>query len=234
MQTKNPSYSESKKTLVLCLTLLTVVLGNVACNRDFPPDPVKRQDGFAVIPFDGTVWVIPEKTWLKGYGRSVDGTVAHISLHAKAPEIAPWSEALHKTMYPEIGWGEITWIDLSERDTDVVGRLTKSPPTLAGVPLIKSDEQQYEIYGLTKYHQEEPYSFEYFVHVRDQKVTYLVSCPRDSPAPFPSCSLYFPWRAHIEVKLTFPQVYLKQSVEMADRVAKKLSEFEAAGEQIKP
>lgn len=71
------------------------------------PDPVERKDGLAYIPIDDTAFLIPEKTWLKGYARhSTDGLVASITLHATIPDVQPWSQARHEEMYWSAGPGK--------------------------------------------------------------------------------------------------------------------------------
>lgn len=70
-------------------------------------DPVERTDGMAYIPIDDTAFLIPEKTWLKGYSRnSTDGLVGSITLHATIPDVQPWSQARHDEMYWPAGPGK--------------------------------------------------------------------------------------------------------------------------------
>lgn len=70
-------------------------------------DPVERTDGMAYIPIDDTAFLIPEKTWLKGYSRnSTDGLVYSITLHATIPDVQPWSQARHDEMYWPAGPGK--------------------------------------------------------------------------------------------------------------------------------
>ena len=44
-----------------------------------------------------------------------------------------------------------------------------------------------------------------------------------------SCHLSFPFGGALEVNLTFNYEYLPESVNMADKIAAKLKEFETAG-----
>jgi hypothetical protein len=58
--------------------------------REKLPDPVKSKNGLSYIPIDDTAFLIPEKTWLKGYSRnSTDGMVYSITLHATVPDVQP-------------------------------------------------------------------------------------------------------------------------------------------------
>ena len=89
--------------LVVCVTF------NVAACGKAPsvPDRVERKDGLAYIPIDDTAFLIPEKTWLKGYSRnSTDGLVASITLHATIPDVQPWSSERHEEMYWPAGPGK--------------------------------------------------------------------------------------------------------------------------------
>lgn len=77
------------------------------------PDPVQSKDGLAYIPIDDTAFLIPEKTWLKGYARNLtDGLVSHIGLHTTVPDVQPWSQARHEEMYWRAGPGKKLLIDI--------------------------------------------------------------------------------------------------------------------------
>lgn len=70
-------------------------------------NPVESKDGLSYIPIDDTAFLIPEKTWLKGYGRnSTDGAVSSITLHATVPDVQPWSQERHEEMYWPAGPGK--------------------------------------------------------------------------------------------------------------------------------
>lgn len=71
------------------------------------PDPTQRKDGFAYIPISDTAFLIPEKTWIKGYSRNAtDGLVSAIALHATIPDVQPWSPQRHDEMYWHAGPGK--------------------------------------------------------------------------------------------------------------------------------
>ncbi len=79
--------------------------------RTFPskplPNPVQSKGGVSYIPIDDTAFLIPEETWLRGYGRkSTDGMVSSIALHSTVPDVQPWSKARHEEMYWPAGPGK--------------------------------------------------------------------------------------------------------------------------------
>lgn len=77
------------------------------------PDPVQSKDGVAYIPIDDTAFLVPEKTWLRGYARnSTDGLVANIALHASVPDVQPWSPERNDAMYWKAGPGLSLRIDI--------------------------------------------------------------------------------------------------------------------------
>jgi len=72
-----------------------------------PPNSVVIKDGSAYIPIDDTAFLIPEKTWLKGFSRrATDGSIESITLHATVPDVQPWSQARHEEMYWAAGPGK--------------------------------------------------------------------------------------------------------------------------------
>jgi hypothetical protein len=70
-------------------------------------DPAESEKGLVYIPIDDTAFLIPEKTWLKGYSRKkTDGSVGRITLHATVPDVQPWSPERHEEMYWPAGPGK--------------------------------------------------------------------------------------------------------------------------------
>jgi hypothetical protein len=70
------------------------------------PDPVQSKDGVAYIPIDDTAFLVPEKTWLRGYSTKLtDGSVGSITLHASVPDVQPWSPERNDAMYWKAGPG---------------------------------------------------------------------------------------------------------------------------------
>jgi hypothetical protein len=96
------------KHLVLAILGIALSISFSACEKVPPlPDPVEHKDGVAYIPIDDTAFLIPEKTWLKGYSRNAtDGMVGSIALHATVPDVQPWSQARHDEMYWPTGPGK--------------------------------------------------------------------------------------------------------------------------------
>ncbi len=92
-----------KRILGLALAALLVLS---ACGRSLP-NPVESKNGMSYIPIDDTAFLIPEKTWLKGYGRhSTDGQIGSITLHATIPDVQPWSKERNEEMYWKAGPGK--------------------------------------------------------------------------------------------------------------------------------
>lgn len=92
--------------------------------RTFPskplPDPVQSKDGVAYIPIDDTAFLVPEKTWLRGYARnSTDGSVGNITLHASVPDVQPWSPERNDAMYWKAGPGLSLRIDIQGNRAEV-------------------------------------------------------------------------------------------------------------------
>jgi hypothetical protein len=95
-------------SLFLAALVSCLAFGLVACKRSSRlPNPVESKDGVSYIPIDDTAFLIPEKTWLKGYSRnSTDGLVCCITLHATIPDVQPWSQTRHEEMYWPAGPGK--------------------------------------------------------------------------------------------------------------------------------
>lgn len=96
------------RRLTLAIFATTLAVGTTGCNKSTAlPNPVESKDGVAYIPIDDTAFLIPEKTWLKGYSRkATDGMVGTITLHATVPDVQPWSQARHEEMYWPAGPGK--------------------------------------------------------------------------------------------------------------------------------
>lgn len=95
-----------RKLLLRTVIAIVISVNLNACGKNLP-DPVERKDGYAWIPIADTAFLIPEKTWLKSYGRkSTDGSVDSFDLHVTAPDVQPWSEAVNEQMYPPAGPGQ--------------------------------------------------------------------------------------------------------------------------------
>jgi hypothetical protein len=111
-------YSKLLTALLLSLSLLTGC-DRMAASKNLP-NPVQSKDGMSYIPIDDTAFLIPDKTWLKGYGRnSTDGMVSNITLHATVPDVQPLSQARHEEMYWPAGPGKMLLINIEGNKADV-------------------------------------------------------------------------------------------------------------------
>ena len=114
--------------LVAMLGVMSVI-GLTACKKSPPlPNPVEKKDGQAYIPIDDTAFLIPEKTWLVGFGRnSTDGMVSSITLHATVPDVQPWSQERHEEMYWPAGPGKKLTVYLNGDSADQISRFYSVP-----------------------------------------------------------------------------------------------------------
>lgn len=72
----------ARALLAGCKALVAVVL-LAGCKGADNPSPVQSKNGYSYIPIDGTAFLIPEKSWLKGYAnKATDGSVCCIMHHA--------------------------------------------------------------------------------------------------------------------------------------------------------
>ena len=229
--------------------------------RTFPskplPDPVQSKDGVAYIPIDDTAFLVPEKTWLRGYARnSTDGMVANITLHASVPDVQPWSPERNDAMYWKAGPGLSLRIDIkggrvSAPDFDVPrsqrphGEFIEEPSDQAEQGLRRfrrswgeyTEEDAKE--GLKKFGAEHVESRRlnanqpmkdtvYYEYIQNDRVKYSIYCS-DGDGLFHICHLSFPWARSLMVDIEFARRDIKNIVAMADKVSERLREFEAAG-----
>lgn len=221
------------------LLIVSVIL--VGCGR--LPNPVEITDGQVWIPIGDTAFLVPEKIWLKSYARkSTDGMVDSFNLHAMAPEVLPWSKAVHSLMYPKnppgLGRLIIIYIRSTEQDLGFHQRFPVYPQSLYGkaFPLME-EPSDLTAQGLHRFREQRGSDGTYwpdwvfYEYVQDGKVKYLVRCDdHRSVLTTDSCTLIFPYAGKFEVTLTFQRAYMADSVNMADKVAEKIKEFEAAGQ----
>ena len=221
------------------------------------PDPVQSKDGVAYIPIDDTAFLVPEKTWLRGYARnSTDGLVANIALHASVPDVQPWSPERNDAMYWKAGPGLSLRIDIkggrvSAPDFDVPrsqrphGEFIEEPSDQAEQGLRRfrrswgeyTEEDAKE--GLKKFGAEHVESRRlnanqpmtdtvYYEYIQNDRVQYFIHCS-DGEGLFHICHLSFPWARSLMVDIEFARRDIKNIVAMADKVSERLREFEAAG-----
>lgn len=92
------------RALLACCKMLMAVALLAGCKAADQPNPVESKNGYSYIPIDGTAFLIPEKSWLKGYANNAtDGSICCIMLHATIPDVQPWSPERNEEMYPKEG-----------------------------------------------------------------------------------------------------------------------------------
>lgn len=226
------------KLLLRTVIAIALSVSLNACGKKLP-DPVERKDGYAWIPIADTAFLIPEKTWLKSYGRkSTDGMVSSISLHVTAPDAQPWSQEVNAKMYPQIGPGQMVDVVVEE-----VGELLANqyesfytlPQRRSGRILeeVKSDLVES---GLRRFQDPQWSGTAYYLRIENDRVKYFIGCGNNDSyqTDHQFCHLRFPWSRAIYMDLSFTRNYLPHSIRMADQIAAKLKEFEKAGRARMP
>lgn len=220
------------------LLLLACLFSLVGCEQQ--PHPAEKTDSDTWIPIADTAFLVPNKTWLKSYGRKkTDGAVSSISLHSTAPEVLPWSQERHDQMYPKLGRGKVIEINVMIPAEGSVfhKRFPVFPQSYWGQGELVEVPADLEINGFHKFKErwsngmirESKVFYEY---VRDGKVTYFYICDDDGDkrGGDNQCVLKFPYGEKLVVTLRFRRFYLAESASMADKVTEKLREFESAGQ----
>ena len=231
--------------------------------RTFPskplPDPVQSKDGVAYIPIDDTAFLVPEKTWLRGYARnSTDGSVGNITLHASVPDVQPWSPERNDAMYWKAGPGLSLRIDIQGNQAEVhlhfhevphsrqwKSQFIEEPSDQAAQGLRRfrrswgeyTEEDAKE--GLKKFGAEHVESRRLNANQPMKDTVYYEYIQNDRVQYFIHCSdgeglfhichLSFPWARSLMVDIEFARRDIKNIVAMADKVSERLREFEAAG-----
>lgn len=216
------------------LAPLVAMISLGACGRDLP-DPVTRKDGMATIPFDGRTYVIPEKSWLKGYyRRSTDGTVAGFTLHAVAPNVEPWTPERNHGMYGVPGWGNRIEVRVSSRDGYPPGKQTPAsfersiPDCKFSLSSRFPDQQTLEC--------ENTKTLETIV-VLDNAIRYTMQCDsqqevirwlKQMPSQFydPNCSMFIRHMPQFRVQIVFAQRYMNDAFRITRTVERLLESFE--------
>ena len=229
--------------------------------RTFPskplPDPVQSKDGVAYIPIDDTAFLVPEKTWLRGYARnSTDGSVGNITLHASVPDVQPWSPERNDAMYWKAGPGLSLRIDIkggrvSAPDFDVPrsqrphGEFIEEPSDQAAQGLrrfrrswgiypekdAEKDTRQFgaEFVERMRGHNGKPMmDTVYYEYIQNDRVKYSIYCS-DGDGLFHICHLLMTWTPTVAIDIMFARRDISHIVAMADKVSERLHEFEAEG-----
>lgn len=208
---------------------LLLLWSTASCGRSLP-NPVTVKDGLARIPIGTMVFVIPEKTWLKGYSRnSTDGLVSGFQLHASAPEVEPWSPENNARMYKVPGWGtqiQVT-VDLPPEGTHLRKQTQElfekedgcyfSEPTAYSMKNVRVCQNNYKrILG----------------YLQDGQFKYILYCDSDVAkkrevfSTDPECRLNFRYRETLLIQATFAERYSKSAFDIAKRLEAKLIEFD--------
>jgi len=222
------------KLLLAAVAAIAFSVSLNACGKKLP-DPVERKDGYAYIPIADTAFLIPEKTWLKSYGRkSTDGSVGSFNLHVTAPDVQPWSQEVNAQMYPPRGPGQrvdVSVNDMGENFDYLSKRFYQVPQSRWGSSrLLEEVESDQTAIGLRKFRDSGWQTSVFYERIENERVKYFIDCDDDGyPADHQFCHLSFPWGNGLFVDdLKFTRNYLPYSIRMADQIAAKLKEFEAA------
>lgn len=214
-------FSQMLFSVLLCLA-------TTACGKDLP-NPVERKDGVARIPIDGLVFVIPEKTWLKGYHRNkTDGLVHGFDLHAFAPTVEPWSPDKDERMYKVPGWGARIEIAVTSNDGRPLRKITEklyeetdrchfTPSPKHNDPRIRYCQTDSEkIYGYV-----DGDHFHYRLHCESDARKAREKFPTD-----PHCTLYFRHKDKLLVEVVVAERYFQHAFDIGRKVEAQLLQFE--------
>lgn len=216
----------------LFLILAALLLLLAGCGKGLP-DPVERKNGAARIPIDGLVFVIPEKSWLRGYSRnSTDGSVYGFTLHAAAPNVEPWSPANDARMYKVPGWGTRIEVMVTSNNGVKYPKQTEawvergSPGCHFGPSSVYQDS--HVRFCETKHEK-------IFGYLDNDMFHYKLICDSDQEKAGykflvdPSCMLNFYYRDKLNVRLVFAERYLPHAFEIARKVETQLQQFDQTG-----
>lgn len=222
-----------RKLLLRTVIAIVISVNLNACGKNLP-DPVERKDGYAWIPIADTAFLIPEKTWLKSYGRkSTDGSVDSFDLHVTAPDVQPWSEAVNEQMYPPAGPGQRIDVVVKD-DRELLAfqfeRFYVPPQSRWGESFpLQEVPSELASNGLRKFRDSSSKNTVFHERIENGRVKYFIYCDDGDRDVFhQDCHLSFPWGKTIYVNLSFTRNYLPYSVSIADQIAERLKEFEAA------
>jgi len=222
-------------------------------------DRVQKQNGTAYIPIDDTAFLIPEKTWLKGYARNAtDGLVDSIAMHATVPDVQPWSQARNEEMYWPAGPGKKLEIYIKAggsrapdfhipRSNRPAGQFIEEPSDQAAQGLRRFRQLwtfEATAAELEKYRKEwgeekvnrlrakagtPDLSTVYYEFIENGRVKYFIYCSDSGRGLFEGCHLLIPWSPTLMVDVYFVRDHITDIVAMADQLSERLREFEASG-----
>ena len=231
--------------------------------RTFPskplPDPVQSKDGVAYIPIDDTAFLVPEKTWLRGYARnSTDGSVGNITLHASVPDVQPWSPERNDAMYWKAGPGLSLRIDIQGNRAEVHlhfhevphsrqwdGQFIEEPSDQAeqGLRRFRRSWGEYpeedaakdkarfgaDFVERMRSHNGKPMMDTVYYEYIQNDRVKYSIYCSDGDGLFHICHLLMTWTPTVAIDIEFARRDIKHIVAMADKVSERLREFEAAG-----
>ena len=223
------------------------------------PDPVQSKDGVAYIPIDDTAFLVPEKTWLRGYARnSTDGLVANIALHASVPDVQPWSPERNDAMYWKAGPGLSLRIDIQGNRAEVHLHFHEVPHSRQWKSQFIEEPSDQAAQGLRRFRRSwgiypekdaekdtRQFGAEFVERMRGHNGKPMMDTVyyeyiqngrvkysiycSDGDGLFHICHLLMTWTPTVAIDITFARRDIKHIVAMADKVSERLREFEAAG-----
>lgn len=249
------------RSLFLAALVSCLACGVAGCKKSSRlPNPVESKDGVSYIPINDTAFLIPEKTWLKGYGRnSTDGLVSSITLHATIPDVQPWSQARHEEMYWPAGPGEKLVIHIKgdradqtkafphvpssvfqsfefvEEDSDQAAQGLRRFRKLrrvdpAGVPKLRKEFGDKAVDELLAKDGTPYMDTVYYERIEHERVKYFIYCSDSKEPLFQGCHLLFPCSGTLMVDVDFDRDHIRDIVAMADKLHDHLRNFEGAGQ----
>lgn len=182
------------------------------------------------LPLKHAQFLIEDKAWLKGFARNAhDNAVYVISLHALPPKMLPWTKERHSQMYGDGASLNVVTVDMKDIDyPDFAIESYSEPPygwlnnpevAIKVIPLPSDND-----IGLIRFREEHlKDDINQYVYIQNDRIKYHLRCePR-------YCTLEFLRKNKYEVQMRFNSAYLKQSVEMADKLQELLDKFESDG-----
>ena len=208
-------------------------LGLFTRESDMPDNGVRKLKingtDYHYIPLKEAKFLIPDKTWLKGFSRrATDNSVNTIALHAQPPDFLPWSQERHQQMYSSgmsMGVIEISIVNRAPN-----AEAFRNPPYgihPASVKKIKiaqlPDDNEMGLFAFRLVNELD--GIKRYSYIKNNRVEYSLRCNV-------YCSLYLiREKKRYEVEMYFHAKYLRQSVVMADKLQLLLDQFEAEGER---
>ena len=205
-------------------------LGLFTRESDMPDNGVRKLKingtDYHYIPLKEAKFLIPDKTWLKGFSRmATDNSVYSITLHALPPNFEPWSQDKHKQMYGDGMSSSVVTVRIKNKEFDL--------ESATSLPYGLRNHFSYEKIILPNDSSAELIRFREkktgddsnkYVYIENNLVKYNISCET-------YCNLLFLRNDAYMIDMHFHRGFLNQSVKMADKLQILLDQFEAEGER---